>query len=690
MSKAYKKGEVFDGRFELIEELGSGPFSRVFRAVQLNLDRDVVIKFLTAQDSESKARARFRREARLLSQLNHPNTLTLYDFGWNATEQPFLVTEYVPGQTLWRLLKNEGSLGPERAIGIMRQVLLGLREAHAKGIIHRDLKPNNIMVFDTVHERDRVKVLDFGIAKFVDAMVHDEKEGDLTVQGKMVGTPRYMAPELLAGGEASPASDLYALGLILFEMLTGRRAIVGKIMAQIIARQLSPDPILSEEDRSVPEALRAVILASTSKDPGARVPSCSDFLTLLDGLGSPSALDQGAEPQRGPYLPVNSLAFLEDSEASNGVLDDEGWPTLDPGSVFQPIDFSQDPPDRPREAHGDDPPEERPLVIVSPDLPIEIQGPPPLPSALVRSGEGGGDDLHLVTLDPVEIDCVEEPEGDLAPAALQDVSAVGEEPEGESPPAALQDVSAVGVELQGESEGWFEDQASAPMDPIEAPAALFEAPEETKPWGRRWFQVAAVAAVVLIGVSAVAMFWEPVAKQEEVGRSPSIPDKEAAGGLAEGSARPQQEPGRIDPPTIPALPIEVDPKPMDEGLKEAASADTVVEAQGAPESEGVVQGRQRKITIQTAPTWAYLTRDGKIQGRTPMEIVLDEKEPSRWVLTRAGFVPVQLSPKDLEQEELQVRIKPRVKASQDKSGKGATPPTEQKGAKEDPPRFFTF
>ena len=360
MTTALKQGDFLDGRYQLQDELGRGPFSRVFKATQVELDRDVVIKFLTAKDSETRVRARFRREARLLSQLSHPNTLILYDFGWSKTEQPFLVTEHVPGVTLWKVLKHHGALEPARAVEIIRQVLYSLREAHSKDIIHRDMKPDNVMLFDTAHERDRVKVLDFGIAKFADNTLRtrpnggaapevlededlDEPAPEVTLNGRLVGTPRYMAPEFLAGEEATPSSDLYAVGLVFFEMLTGRRAVPGKTPAQIIARQLSPAPILSEDDESIPAPLREVVRLATHKDASTRLSSCKDFLKHLDrikpeALGSVSdSLDEGNDPDLEAQPSFVSLySIAADIVAADG-LSDSGWPSEDLGSILQPI-----------------------------------------------------------------------------------------------------------------------------------------------------------------------------------------------------------------------------------------------------------------------------------------------------------------------------------------------------------------
>ena len=195
------------GDFEILDELGRGGMGIVYVARQKSLNRRVALKVLASSlGLTAKAVMRFRREAEAAAKLHHTNTLTLFDFGSTHDNQLFLVTEFVPGKTLWTEVKSNGAMSPPRAARVARQMLLSLREAHGMGIIHRDLKPNNIMLFDTPHEKDVVKLLDFGIAKLTDTLMEsaEGKYGELTSQGQLVGTPRYMPPEVLI--QASPIS----------------------------------------------------------------------------------------------------------------------------------------------------------------------------------------------------------------------------------------------------------------------------------------------------------------------------------------------------------------------------------------------------------------------------------------------------------------------------------------------------
>lgn len=310
-------GDVFQGRYQLKERIGLGSFAVVYRAEQVGIGRTVAVKILLPEDEDHIQRTayeRFRREAQLLSTLTHANTLTMFDYGESDEGQPFLVTEFVPGQTLRSLIKQEGCLSPPRAYHIIRQVLLSLREAHACGIIHRDMKPGNIMVFDRAGQTDFAKVLDFGIAKFIDSIQGDQIVSDLTLQGEIVGTPRYMAPELLTNKGVFPATDLYATGLILYEMLTGFRAVNAKSPALAMAEQVVGRPAIHPLDPLVPHALRPVLGHATAKSLDKRIAVAQGLIDELDAIDwdslagwkrSPAEVRRrrqaGNSSSRGPY-----------------------------------------------------------------------------------------------------------------------------------------------------------------------------------------------------------------------------------------------------------------------------------------------------------------------------------------------------------------------------------------------------
>jgi eukaryotic-like serine/threonine-protein kinase len=241
-----KLGDVIAGRYELTGELGKGGFGMVFKATQMGMNRPVALKVLLPQAaSVDTVVERFQREAQLAKNLVHPNTIQLFDFGETESGCLFIAMEYLDGQTLDDLLKREGPLTMDRVVHIAIQILKSLAEAHEHGIIHRDLKPANIFMRHLVGEKDFVKVLDFGIAKALNIDGAEEKQ--LTQTGSAFGTPSYMPPEQIKGAEMGPYTDLYALGLIMLKVLTGRTMVEGGTPIETAAIQLSPMPIAIPE-----------------------------------------------------------------------------------------------------------------------------------------------------------------------------------------------------------------------------------------------------------------------------------------------------------------------------------------------------------------------------------------------------------------------------------------------------------
>ena len=214
-SKEINIGSVVAGRYEILSKISEGGFGVVYRARQLGIDRVVALKRLRTQRDET-VNQRFLLEANIIKDLIHPNTIQLIDAGMDGNHL-YIVMEYIEGISLKTLIREEKILPPLRAIHIASQILKSLHEAHERGIVHRDIKPSNILIRDIIGERDFVKLLDFGIAK-----ARFKNDARITQDGKILGTPQYLAPELLFGDEATPASDTFAVGLLLVEMLTGR------------------------------------------------------------------------------------------------------------------------------------------------------------------------------------------------------------------------------------------------------------------------------------------------------------------------------------------------------------------------------------------------------------------------------------------------------------------------------------
>lgn len=234
-------GEVLDGKYRLDGFIGEGGMGTVHRATQLAVNRPVAVKVLKAVPglAGEQLSARFKREALATSRLKHPNTVQLIDFGETSRGILYLVLELLDGETLADLIARAAPLPPERVAAIGKQVAKSLAEAHEHGIVHRDLKPDNVFICQYAGDPDVVKVMDFGIARLM------ETDVNMTRTGMMMGTPKYMPPEQAMGKKVGPAADLYALGVMLFEMLTGRPPFdADSAMALAMAHVHEPAPPL--------------------------------------------------------------------------------------------------------------------------------------------------------------------------------------------------------------------------------------------------------------------------------------------------------------------------------------------------------------------------------------------------------------------------------------------------------------
>jgi serine/threonine protein kinase len=271
-------------RYELLEELGRGGFGVVYRARQAGLDADVAIKIMLPHLVEAgradELLARFSQEAASAKVLDHPVAIKVRDFGKTASGLPFLVTEFVKGRSLDALIL-EGPLPESRVVRIADQVLGCLAEAHHMGIVHRDLKPSNIMVRDVYGEADVVKILDFGVAK-----MSPDVGGVKTQTGMSLGTPHYMAPEQARGAtEIDGRADLYALGLVIAECLTGQRVIQGNSLMAIVYEHAREEPH-SFPPQLWTSPLFPVVQYSTAKNPAHRFPDAVQMRHALRASGS--------------------------------------------------------------------------------------------------------------------------------------------------------------------------------------------------------------------------------------------------------------------------------------------------------------------------------------------------------------------------------------------------------------------
>ena len=255
----------------MLGRLGVGGMATVYLAEDSSLGRKVALKVMAeryAEDGEFVER--FRREAQAAARLNHPNIIAVYDRG-EADGRPYIAMEYLQGRTLKQVIQAEGPLPPERAIAIAMQVLAGLRYAHEHGVVHRDVKPHNVLVGDD----GRIKVTDFGIAHAGDPQ--------MTEVGSIVGTAQYLSPEQARGRGVGPQTDIYSLGVVLYEMLAGRVPFEGDSSVAIAMQHVSDEaPPLRALAPDVPESLALVVAHAMLKDPAQRYGSADEFAADLD------------------------------------------------------------------------------------------------------------------------------------------------------------------------------------------------------------------------------------------------------------------------------------------------------------------------------------------------------------------------------------------------------------------------
>jgi serine/threonine protein kinase len=276
-SRALELPVVIGGRYRLVELRGGGGMAKVYRSLDLTLEREVAVKLINPDlRNETEFDARFQREARIASQLNDPHIVVVHDFGIDPTHGPFLVLEYLHGQTLRERLQSEGPLPFRAGLQLGAQLLLGLVHAHGKGIVHRDIKPDNLFLLNQSGVRLHVRVLDFGIARIFRRGEPGVAE-TLTHPGAVLGTPRYMSPEQLAGQPLDERSDLYSAAMVIHEALTGQLPYVsGKKLCE-----LCPD---------APLILQDVLDQCLKPNPTERPASAVEVYLRLQELGKASGI----------------------------------------------------------------------------------------------------------------------------------------------------------------------------------------------------------------------------------------------------------------------------------------------------------------------------------------------------------------------------------------------------------------
>ncbi len=285
-------GQTLDGRFRVVDVVGKGAMGKVYRAVQVPLNRAVALKVLDSTygaGREESFKQRFLVEAALHAKLNHPNTVRVVDYGSTKDGLFFLAMEYLDGETLEEVLKK-GPLPWHRVMSIGLQMARALREAHELGVVHRDLKPANVVMLHADDDTDFVKVLDFGLVKsFVDG--HELEGRAITQQGMLMGSPPYMAPEQGEKNRADPRSDIYSLGTMLFEMLTGKPPYTGTGALDIILKHVNePIPAIVTPARFEPpsDPFKAIVTKCLAKSPMDRFQSMDELILALQDVSIPA------------------------------------------------------------------------------------------------------------------------------------------------------------------------------------------------------------------------------------------------------------------------------------------------------------------------------------------------------------------------------------------------------------------
>ncbi|HLN29199.1 MAG TPA: serine/threonine-protein kinase [Gemmataceae bacterium] len=323
-------GRIFLGRYQATKLLGEGGMGRVYLARQLDLGRQVVVKVMHEHiASEPKFCERFQRETLLMARFQHPYVVTLYDASLNDPEGACIIMEYIRGASLDALLLKNGRLSAARVGRLLGQLCEALQAAHSEGIIHRDLKPANLMVVDPDTPYEKIKVMDFGLAKILDQSAL--QQAAITNSEFAVGTPGYMCPEQVRGEEVDQRGDLYSVGVILYELLTGKLPFAGRSSMDILLAHANEEPPRFEDigasDWVAPD-IENVVMACLAKDPADR-PACARdlaerFEIALDHEQVVKLKTLPAEdPRAAAPAPARASEWLDDPTAVVRVL--EAW-----------------------------------------------------------------------------------------------------------------------------------------------------------------------------------------------------------------------------------------------------------------------------------------------------------------------------------------------------------------------------
>ncbi|HEY1690758.1 MAG TPA: serine/threonine-protein kinase [Polyangiaceae bacterium] len=345
-------GRLINDRFKINALIARGGMGKVYRAEQAPLGRVCAIKVLNpnyAGEHDPEFHKRFFLEASIASKLTHPNTVTIFDYGRTEDDIYYMAMEYLEGHTLHRAIREAGHFPEERAAHVARQICRALREAHSLGVIHRDLKPANIFLVEHGDETDFVKVLDFGLVKNVSG---DGKGEDLTQTGLFMGSPKYMAPEQIRGDKVDARTDIYALGIILYEMITGKVPFDRPNSVNILMAHVNEDapPLKTMNPNvNVTPAFEDAIARCIAKDPDQRFRSMDEVLAALKRIGGGALTATISGVGTGEYRSLSgSGSGPQVTGSSNGVSGANpaflSPSASDPGSIPSPLSVPSDSP----------------------------------------------------------------------------------------------------------------------------------------------------------------------------------------------------------------------------------------------------------------------------------------------------------------------------------------------------------
>jgi serine/threonine-protein kinase len=300
-------GREVAGRFRILAKLGEGGMGTVYRAEQMSLKRTVALKMLRPDvGGGALLLQRFNAEAHAVAKLSHPNTVNIYEFGQDTDGMLFIAMEFVEGRSLRAVIHAEAPLPIRRALAIASQIAASIADAHSRSIVHRDLKPDNVMLQDRGKQKDVVRVLDFGIAKLRD----DGRANNMTQAGDMLGTPQYMAPEQIRAEQIDGRTDVYALGCMIYEMVTGRLPFEAPTVMALLSKHLMetpPPPSQRRPDLGLPRVIDDLVMAAMAKDPAQRPPTMEQFGEHIDGLLQSLPRDAPSAPISVPFMPAPAV-----------------------------------------------------------------------------------------------------------------------------------------------------------------------------------------------------------------------------------------------------------------------------------------------------------------------------------------------------------------------------------------------